>query len=502
MKKQKLWMPLICLLALVLLLCAYFVLKHNNSKADEASSGSDDSSTITVTDIDTEKVNQIAFTIENQEVTFILQDGSWTIKGNEDFPLDTSKITTILSAAAKLSATRKFDDITELSEYGLDSPLNVMKLTTEDGATTTLTIGTAVNSSGSYAYLNDQTDTIYMIGSTISSGIPATMMSMALEDSFPTITTSNITSMEVKKPSDSFSLKTDSDTGNWNVTDASGDTSSAEYSEISTLESTVAGLTFTGLVDYKGEDLGQYGLETPDTVIRAHYTETVASDSSSDSTSSSSDSASSSSDSDSTSDSTSSSSSEEDKTTTVEKDLVLYVGQKTADGTGYYVRLDGSDDVHTMSGESIESITGMTAENYWSTSISSVSVNDISGVSITYNGTTKNITRTSEDTTDSDGKTTTTTTYSCDGKEIDSDAFGTFYNKLAAMAAQSKDRTLKSSNQTELTIVYHLDGGDETVTYTPYNENFYLAVDTEGRPGLVGKTTVKEMFTAYEALGL
>lgn len=155
-----------------------------------------------------------------------------------------------------------------------------------------------------------------------------------------------------------------------------------------------------------------------------------------------------------------------------------------------------------MSKESVDSILNMNAADYWSTSLGYASVDEISGITVVYNGVENVIEKNTEEETDSDGSTTTTNSYTCNGNEVDSDLFGTFYNRLVGMTAQSKDSTLTPVGDDVFTVTYHLADGDQTVSYSLYNENFYLGIDTEGRPGLVGKTSVKELISSYEALGL
>ena len=119
-----------------------------------------------------------------------------------------------------------------------------------------------------------------------------------------------------------------------------------------------------------------------------------------------------------------------------------------------------------------------------------------------YQNNKREIEKISTDTTDKDGNTKTETSYQCNEKVIDTTNFDIFYNKMTNMEAQSKDSTLKSGEKPEMFITFHTEKGNKSISYTPYDENFYLVKDLEGRPGLVSKTTVKEFIAAYEALNL
>lgn len=172
--------------------------------------------------------------------------------------------------------------------------------------------------------------------------------------------------------------------------DADGAAHGGDADSIGTMTSAVASLSFGDLVTYNASDLSQYGLDQPKTTIRVHYTEeqeveaddTTTADTSSDSTT---DSAS--------SDSTATSSSSETTTVTVEKDLVLYVGNANEDGGSYYVKLDGSNEVHLMTASNVESFTGKKASDFWNMYIGMENVSDLTSLDITYNGETKTYVR-------------------------------------------------------------------------------------------------------------
>ena len=97
---------------------------------------------------------------------------------------------------------------------------------------------------------------------------------LAQSESFPSVTSTNITEVEVNNGGNIYTLTKD-DSSNWQVSDNTGKGYSAEYQTVSTLNSTIAGMTFAGLADIQTEDLGRYGLEHPAAVIHVTYTEEV-----------------------------------------------------------------------------------------------------------------------------------------------------------------------------------------------------------------------------------
>ena len=248
-----------------------------------------------------------------------------------------------------------------------------------------------------------------------------------------------------------------------------------------------------------------------------HYTEeqeveaddTTTADTSSDSTT---DSAS--------SDSTATSSSSETTTVTVEKDLVLYVGNANEDGGSYYVKLDGSNEVHLMTASNVETFTGKKASDFWNMYIGMENVSDLTSLDITYNGETKTYVRHVEEKKDDDSDSTTQEiSYICGDETIDKSTFTTFYSSLIGLKAQTKDDSLTiqsieigddqfaetdglgaKAKDAEFTAVFHMTDGDLTFAYSPYDSSFYYTVDEDGVPSLVNKNNVKTMVENYGKL--
>lgn len=137
MKKKKYLKLLICLIVFVLLMALYVGIKKQDLKKEE----NEESSFIEVTALNTEDITGISFYIGDEQVSFAKKDATWLMEEEEGFPLDDSKIVSILEEVATLNASRKLENISDLSEFGLESPLNTITLTGSDGIITTIEIG-------------------------------------------------------------------------------------------------------------------------------------------------------------------------------------------------------------------------------------------------------------------------------------------------------------------------------------------------------------------------
>lgn len=500
-----------CLILLVLLLAVLVVLTKKNSTADADSSSSDSGADAEkVVDFSKDDVTALSFQINGETVSFTKTAGDddtdiWTYDQEDGFPLDESKITSVLSSLSSMTAERVIEDdeIDSMADFGLETPSQEVVVTAGDEKTT-IHVGDKNSSSRYYIYLNDDTSKVYLVSTSLETMFPSDMMEWATTESMPSVTAENITKLQVEGENGYTLTKEVSaadsalQTDEWQVVDADGAAHGGDADSIGTMTSAVASLSFGDLVTYNASDLSQYGLDQPKTTIRVHYTEeqevetddTTTADTSSDSTT---DSAS--------SDSTATSSSSETTTVTVEKDLVLYVGNANEDGGSYYVKLDGSNEVHLMTASNVETFTGKKASDFWNMYIGMENVSDLTSLDITYNGETKTYVRHVEEKKDDDSDSTTQEiSYICGDETIDKSTFTTFYSSLIGLKAQTKDESLVQAKDAEFTAVFHMTDGDLTFAYSPYDSSFYYTVDEDGVPSLVNKNNVKTMLENYGKL--
>ena len=179
----------------------------------------------------------------------------------------------------------------------------------------------------------------------------------------------------------------------------------------------------------------------------------------------------------------------------------MYVGNANEDGGSYYVKLDGSNEVHLMTASNVETFTGKKASDFWNMYIGFEYVSDLSSLDITYNGETKTYVRHVEEKKDDDSDSTTQEiSYTCGDETIDKSTFTTFYSSLIGLKAQTKDESLVQAKDAEFTAVFHMTDGDLTFAYSPYDSSFYYTVDEDGVPSLVNKNNVKTMVENYGKL--
>ena len=475
------------------------------SKEEKTESSSEEENKTEVFSVKTDDIKSLEFIVDKKETTFEKKDDSWVKKDETDFPVNQTTLDSAASAIETVEADRVLKNVDNLTEYGLDSPSNTITVDTSDG-TTKFNIGDENTSTNQYYITKDDDDsTVYVVAASTVTPFMDSLYDYAQGEDFPTIDSSTVKKVQVSEDKDSYVLEENSDRATWDVSsDGSSDKETADTTAAGNVTSGLGNFAFDQFVDYNAEDLSKYGLDKPYATITVDYQEEVedtSSDSSeSDSTASESDSEDTEGDeADSTDASDDSSSSEDTKTTTVDKQLVIYVGDEAGDGSRY-VTVDNKQ-IYTMSTDTLSAVIDKTPSDLWSLIVNYLSVKNLDQLQVTYGGTTNTVNVSRETTTDDDGNDKETTTYQLDGEDIESTTFTTFYNKLTNMAGQKRlTDTYTPATDPEMTVVFtDSDKNQTTVTFYTYDTNYYAAV-VGNKVFLVNKMTVKEMFNAYETM--
>lgn len=472
------------------------------SKEEKTESSSEEESKTEVFSVKTDDIKSLGFIVDKKAVTFEKKDDSWVKEDETAFPVNQTTLDSAASAIETVEADRVLEDVEDLTEYGLDSPSNTVTVDTDDG-TTKFNIGDENTSTNQYYISKDDDDsTVYVVAADTVSPFMNSLYDYAQGEDFPTIDSSTVKKVQVSEDKDSYVLEENSDGATWDVSgDGSSDKESADTTAAGNVTSGLGSFAFDQFVNYNAEDLSQYGLDKPYATITVDYQEEVENDSTDSTESGENDSTASESDPESsdTTDTDSSSEDADSKTTTVDKQLVIYVGDEAGDGSRY-VTVDNKR-IYTMSTDTLSAVIDKTPSDLWSLIVNYLSVKNLDQLQVTYGETTSTVNVSRETSTDDDGNEKETTTYQLDGKEIESTTFTTFYNKLINMAGQKRlTDAYTPAADPEMTAVFtDSDKNQTTVTFYTYDTNYYAAVVGD-KVFLVNKMTVKEMFNAYETM--
>lgn len=213
MNKQKRTFVILAIVLAASLAGYLGLLNYNKYKSDDDSESESDS--VEALSLDSSDVNSLSFLIDGQEYSFsrIKSDGTsdetgstesektdtnsesstddddqWVCDNDTSLKINTSKVTSLLGNATSITASKKFDSDADTSDFGLDEPQNVVKLSIDDKAYT-ITIGEKNAMLGEY-YIKVNDD-VYLSGTTIPGTIPDSIDDMiATKDSESTETES------------------------------------------------------------------------------------------------------------------------------------------------------------------------------------------------------------------------------------------------------------------------------------------------------------------------
>lgn len=500
---------------------AYAGVKTYVAHQEQKESEEDSEESTTVFTALTDNIKSLDFMVDDTETTFEKDDDSWVKKDETDFPVNQTTLDSAASAIASVDSDRVLEDVDDLSEYGLDSPSNTIKIVTksdeEDGddITTTLYVGDE-NSSTSQYYVrkDDDEKTVYLIDSSCVEPFTKSLNDYAQMEDFPAISnTDTITKISVDGDN-SYKLSKDEDTSTWSVK-GSEDEEKADSATVSSLVSSFGSMAYSSLADYKCDDKSKYGLDKPYATITVDYQEEVADDAEQDTESDESvnettDETSEAEDTDGeeaedeTSENSDSASDNEDsseeETKMADKQLTILVGNET-DDSSRYVMVNDSNEVYTMSTDTLSALTDKSEEDFWDMTVSYVSLNSLGSLKVNYQGSDYKVNVSRETSTDDDGNDTETVTYKLNGSDLDETTFTTFYNKLINMTVQKRlTDKYEPDGDAELTATFTEENGDtQEVAYYSYDTNYYAAV-VDNKVYLVNKMNVKELFTAFESV--
>lgn len=489
---------------------AYAGVKTYVAHQEQKESEEDSEESTTVFTASTDNIKSLDFMVDDTETTFEKDDDSWVKKDETDFPVNQTTLDSAASAIASVDSDRVLEDVDDLSEYGLDSPSNTIKIVTksdeEDGddITTTLYVGDE-NSSTSQYYVrkDDDEKTVYLIDSSCVEPFTKSLNDYAQMEDFPAISnTDTITKISVDGDN-SYELSKDEDTSTWSVK-GSEDEEKADSATVSSLVSSFGSMAYSSLADYKCDDKSKYGLDKPYATITVDYQEEVADDDTQDDTTASGEAA----DEDASSVEENSDDAEQDtesdesvsETKMADKQLTILVGNET-DDSSRYVMVNDSNEVYTMSTDTLSALTDKSEEDFWDMTVSYVSLNSLGSLKVNYQGSDYKVNVSRETSTDDDGNDTETVTYKLNGSDLDETTFTTFYNKLINMTAQKRlTDKYEPDGDAELTATFTEEDGDtQEVAYYSYDTNYYAAV-VDNKVYLVNKMNVKELFTAFESV--
>ena len=474
---------LISLAALFLvILGVYFVISALTAEeaGEEVASES-----ITLTSIDSDTLASMQWEYNGEAITLSYSDEQWSYNEDSDFPLDQSIAEAMASAVINVSATRKLEDIEDISEYGLKEPVSTIKVACDDGSETNFKIGNINNSTGEYYVQLNEEDTVYTVDSTLYTAFSYGLYDLIDMEELPLI--SDITSFKVVSQDKAYELVNIEDSSDisytndyyWFLKEANKELKAIDEYKAESLQGQITSLSWVECVAYNAEqkDLEEYGLDNPEITVNITYiiTETVDTGETDD-------------------DGNAITETKEE-----EVNFKLLIGD-SEDGYSYAM-IDGSDMIYTI----LESVSDELKNGSYDTlcpdDVILMDWDTVDSMDITIDGTnhTLGIERTEE--TDDEGNTEEVITYYIDGEEADQDLAETFLDSITGLTAdgQAEGGELQSSGDVMITFYRNTDNYKEMpFILSKYDSSFYLVSFNEEARLLVNKNDVASLINSFK----
>ena len=341
--------------------------QNNEEKAAEQSKAEKEANTFYLSQME----EPVSISYTNSYGTFAFsydtENETWSYDSDEHFPVTQSYLTSISSDLKSFTAERKLEEVQDdLSVYGLDNPSCTITAKGSDETEVTIQIGSLNSYNSDYYAKVEGSDDIYTIASSYVSDISNDISALQEKESFPTITSTSITDVQLSKDgitldmekevtqepateeaeTESESSELESKVSEEETTKAVSDSTEEglteeestvemvdvtrwvftqdnktqrvdESDDIHDLLVNMVGLTFNDCADYYAdeEEKESYGLTDNAAVLTITYQ------------------------------------SGEEETT-----LKLTIGATTEDDAYYYISMDDSDQVNTVSKESVDAV--------------------------------------------------------------------------------------------------------------------------------------------------
>ncbi len=173
---------LFVLLLLAVGIAALFLIKFYNQKEETKAAKEEAEETMEVFSVEADDITAFSYVDDaGDTLSFHLEDDSWLYDGDTTIDLDEASVNSLLAKLTSITSTKVIEN-QNATEYGFDTPGNVITITTED-QTVTLTYGMQNEMTQEYyLILNNDSDLIYVTDGTPLSISSNTVASLTATD--------------------------------------------------------------------------------------------------------------------------------------------------------------------------------------------------------------------------------------------------------------------------------------------------------------------------------
>lgn len=279
---------IIAVAALVVAGGAYLGLtKYNDyqEKKEAEQAAAEQANQVFINQMDT--VQKVSIKNSYGEYSFSLSGENWVYDGDSAFPLDESLLSSIASQGEALTAVNVYEEIDELSAYGLEEAAIEVIFTDDTGKSVTVSFGNAVND---YYYCKEsESNQVYTVDSALYTELDKELLDFVAIDTIESINGDiqgytismdgkdyyfdNETTTTTTTSDDAEEEATETEVTTWYVTVDGVRSKIADTNAIDSLDSQISSMSFTECVEYNVDDKTKesYGMTQPVCEITVHY---------------------------------------------------------------------------------------------------------------------------------------------------------------------------------------------------------------------------------------
>lgn len=183
MQKQKKQFIILCVI-LVAFCGIFFGLRAFNKHQDEKKAKEEEAEKITAVSLSVDDVTEFSYQYNGAEIAFVKEDDTWYSKDDRERKITQSAISSMLSSAGTVTASQKLEAPENISEYGFDTPLNVIRLKTGDQETT-ITIGMYNSITSQYYLMVSGDENVYLVENSIYTAFQKSLEDVTEEEETP-----------------------------------------------------------------------------------------------------------------------------------------------------------------------------------------------------------------------------------------------------------------------------------------------------------------------------
>ncbi|MBQ3784365.1 MAG: DUF4340 domain-containing protein [Lachnospiraceae bacterium] len=345
-KKKKIIRLAVSFVVLLALIGGYVAMTVMFPKEEESSEQEDNK--INVVKMNESDFRKITYSQDGESIELVYDEGTekWSTTNDADCPVDNYKVSNMIDTMCDLDSTTeiKGDDIDEES-FGLNNPSKTIDVVLEDGTERKFVIGGYNDVVDKYYFTKDDSDSVYLIDSTLYNTMDYNLLRLAEVESYPTVAEQDLYEISLTKDGKTTYVVDNNDAAHkkndgtipdceW-LSGSSLDkvSKASDKDKMSEFITGICGLSNSETVTYKKTeaDMKKYGLETPKTLkLTVKYTEMKSNESESD-----------------------------ELPQIIDKSFTVYVGGKDKKSGEYYVMMDGSKAIYTMNVSKVESLLGV-----------------------------------------------------------------------------------------------------------------------------------------------